>query len=270
MKTLTMTTVALLVLGLAVPVFAQQDEPWQGRGPEDRPGFGQHRGPGGGQGRGQGGPWGPGPGGGMRGRPEMSDKETQELVKTLMMVRLSEELELTDEQTVIMMRRIEKFNKENRNLAIERRKLVQALKQSIEEKATDSEILSQLEKLIKHDQGITTQKFKLIKTVGEGLTVEQNAKLYVFMGDFENEMRKLVRRARQQVGPPRGQFGEGGPGQFGEGEWRGGGQGRGQGGPGRGQGGPGRGQGRGGGGQFQPPPPPPPEGSEGDWQEPEY
>lgn len=149
-------------------------------------------------------------------------RDVRELVQLVMVARLAEGLQLTDEQTVVMMRRLEKIREHSDALAKERRELHKNLQQSLREKAPDQEIKEGLHALLEHDEQAARERREMFAQACEGLSVEQQAKLYVFIGEFHKEMQRLIKQARQRThgrqqmgpawrgeGPPAG----GGPGQ---------------------------------------------------------
>ena len=235
-----MTCAAFIIAG----AYAQPPEQGGGFGQGPQAG-GQHRGgPGGGpqddfgpgrrmregrEGRGPGGPReGRGPGGPMGG---FDDQETREVIETVMMVRMSKELNLDDEQTVLLIRRIEGFKEKQQELKKKHQELAEELREAVKSDASDSAIRAKLDALINHDRTMTAAKFDLFDEVTQGLDDTQRAKMYVFMQDFEDHMRRLIHRAQQrgrggmqQGGPPDGMQ-RGGP-PDGDGFGRGGFEGR--------------------------------------------
>jgi hypothetical protein len=153
--------------------------------------------------------------------PAWDKRDVRELVQLVMVARLAEGLELTDEQTVVMMRRLERIREHGDALTRERRELHKSLHQSLKEQAPEAEIQERLHALLEHDERAARERREMFAHACEGLSVEQQAKLYVFIGEFHKEMQRLIKQARQQAhalqqmgpawrgeGPPAG-----GPGQ---------------------------------------------------------
>lgn len=163
-------------------------------------------------------PPGGGPGMGRPAHDDWADRDVRELVGAVMMVRLSRRLGLDDEQTVLMMRRFDEFKEKEGRLKKERQEKMRALRAAVEGDAPAADVDAALEALEAHDRVLAQTKFELFEQAGAGLSAKQRAKLYVFMGEFENEMRSLVQQARRRAmarpdgfrdGPPR--FPEGRP-----------------------------------------------------------
>jgi hypothetical protein len=191
------------------------------------------------------------------------ERDIRDLVQMVMIARLAKALDLTDEQTILMTRRIEKFREESEAIAKERRELARDLRQSIRANAPEDEIAAKFKALVAQDEQIAKQKGASFEELSQGLSTAQQAKLYIFLSDFQGELRRLVHRARQRGGfgggMPGAPFGEGpgGPGGWGGG-FRGERFGQGPGGPGPGAGGPGPGPGAWGPPPGAPGPVPPP------------
>jgi hypothetical protein len=214
MNVLRLTVAALLIAGSAV--YAQEPPPPP---PEGAPAFEP----------GPGGPDRPMPPPGPEGREgrrefrepgmppmdgplpqEWMGKDVRELVETIMMARLSRELGLNDEQTVLTMRRFSEFREQSEIAKRERGDMMKALKEAIDAGQPDGDIEAKLVALVDQDRRIAASRQEIFEQVSEGLTMSQRARLYVIMGEFENDMRKLIQKARQRAGGQRGRF-PGGP-----------------------------------------------------------
>jgi len=247
-----------------------------------------------------GGPGGPPPpppqgfGPGDMGRDFAPPPEAQRLIEEVMIARMSRSLELGDEQTVRLVRVFSEHRDEMDKLNEEERELGKKLRQISQGKEPVEGLEDALKALRDNNQKMLEARFKLFDDMREGLPQEKQAKVYVFLQDFKEDMQGMVHQARQRMWDKRGGenpeeggrgwrreergYGQGG-GEFGgpphpQGPPPQGGQGYGpppQGGPGfppgpppgQGQGfgpghrpGPPPGQGQG--GNFPHPPPPPP------------
>ncbi len=136
---------------------------------------------------------------------EWMDRDVRDLVEAVMMARLSRELGLNDEQTVLMMRHFSEFKEKTGELKKQHVKLVKALKESVQSGAPEAEIEAKLQALVEHDKAMAQAKLDIVEQTGAGLSVSQRAELYVFLGEFENEMRKLIQTARRRAATPGGE-----------------------------------------------------------------
>jgi hypothetical protein len=148
-----------------------------------------------------------------------SDRELREMVEMVKMVKMSKELGLSDEQTVVMVRKFRDLEKKLGDLNRERRQLMNDLRAGIKASAPDNELSAKLKALIEQDQKILKDKLEWFQEASKGYSVAQQAKLYAFMTEFHEQMRDLIQKAREmrgdrQLGPrlnePRFRQGEGG------------------------------------------------------------
>lgn len=136
------------------------------------------------------------------GRPlpeEWMDRDAREIMEAVMVARISRELELNDEQTVLMMRRISEFKQETDEARKRRGELVRALNEAVRSGAAEANVEAKLHELVDHDRALAEAKFGMFERAGEGLNVAQRAKLYLFLGEFETDMRKLIQKARMRA-----------------------------------------------------------------------
>lgn len=132
------------------------------------------------------------------GTPSAEPVNTKQLVMDVLTVRLARELALNDEQTVVMAKRFTDYRAKLESLKKERQEQVKALRASISAAEPDAQIEAKLKALSKQDTKITEYKKNLYDSASEGLSIAQRARLYVFLSDFENDMRKLIQKAREQ------------------------------------------------------------------------
>lgn len=200
--TISRVIAALVALGLTAAlglVFAQEP----------------HRGP-----RGDG----PRPEGGPMGSPENRwGGPGGEFFAEVMMARLSRELELSDEQTVLMVRRFTELRDQTRELRRSRALLMRELEESLRKSAPDPEALKGLmEKITGIDEQVYLERRKLFEAMSQELDEVKRARLYLFLDRFEMDMRRMIGEARERHkgrpggrpdGPPREEEGpEGRPG----------------------------------------------------------
>lgn len=125
------------------------------------------------------------------------DQEIREMVTTVMMVRMSRELELSDEQTVLMVRNFSELRDKLTDLGEKRGKLIDTLRDKVDNHAPDSEIEPLLDQLMSIDDQREAARREAFEKAGADLTVSQRAKLYIFTQDFEWHMRRLIMKARE-------------------------------------------------------------------------
>ncbi|HPO15802.1 MAG TPA: hypothetical protein PLI09_20335 [Candidatus Hydrogenedentes bacterium] len=172
----------------------------------------------------------------MRWRGEKSmDADTRALLEEVMIARMSQELALDDEQTVLMVRRFSQFRDQLREMRKQRAEMAKELKALIKQNKEDASIEEKLNALTTIDEKIIQARVEAFNNAAADLTPWQRAKLYLFISEFENEIRGIMQKAREQrylqdgMGPgamsPKGPAGKGPSGLPGKGR-----SGRGQGG----------------------------------------
>jgi len=139
----------------------------------------------------------------------ISDAELRDLVETVLTARLAKTLGLNDEQTVLLVRRLSEYKDKLGALRKERQAMAKTLKENLKSDKPDAEIQKNLDELVAKDDQIFEFRKNVYEKAGEGLTTAQRARLYVFLGDFESDMRQLVQKAREKAfrrgygfGPP--------------------------------------------------------------------
>lgn len=132
--------------------------------------------------------------------PNADGGKTKQLVQEILMARLAHELVLNDEQTVIMLKRFTEYRAQLDMFKKERLELIRALRTSVSAKEADTAIETKLKALAAHDVKVAEYKKNLYDGASEGLSMPQRAKLYIFLSDFESDMRKLIQKAREQSG----------------------------------------------------------------------
>lgn len=178
-----MKTVAVLLLS-ALTIFAGgivlAQAPPPPPPPPDAPG-GPHLGPG---------LFGPqrGPGG----------ERARELLEQVFVARLSRKLELNDEQAVLMVRRYSEHRERILHLKGQRREITAQLRKRVEENKENPEINELLKRLEEIDRDIVNARFTIYEQLGADLRPAQRAALYLFIADFEEEMRGWLNQVQRR------------------------------------------------------------------------
>ncbi len=128
----------------------------------------------------------------------LGDVDARELVEMVRIMRISKELGLSDDQTIVIFKRHSEFRDEMGKLAQKRQETVAGLKRLLKSGSNEAKIEKQLQTLTKLDEEVLKKTSEGIKKMAEGLTVTQQAKLYVFVSEFPKDMRRIVDRARER------------------------------------------------------------------------
>ena len=129
------------------------------------------------------------------------------------MARLTRELALEDEQAVLLVRHMTEFRDQMMALRRERGEKMRALRQVVRESNDESRIQQLMDEVRAVNEKSMTARNDVLDFDGFELTTWQQARLLVFLNDFEADMRRLLRRAQEhrakETGRPARQDGEG-------------------------------------------------------------
>jgi len=96
-----------------------------------------------------------------------------------------------------LMRRLDKHIDKINGMKWERGGLNHFLRVDLQNASPDQEVKTKLEKLMALDITIAESIRAMIDEAATDLSVAQKAKLYLFAGDFEYEIKRLIERAQQ-------------------------------------------------------------------------
>ncbi len=143
------------------------------------------------------------------GRPGRESRPPQErarrggrMLEQVMLARLSEELELSDEQTVLMVRKFTDFRARRAELRKEREHLMKGLREAIDRNAPDTEIEGQLARLREQNEALMALTRALYEELSKDLSPRQRAKLFLFLERFDAEVQQMMRRVEERRVPP--------------------------------------------------------------------
>lgn len=120
----------------------------------------------------------------------------RELFEQVMIARLSKDLEFSDEETILLVRRFIEFRDEVQMQRREHERAVRALERAVNQNKTEG-IDKLLAEVMAFDEQLASAKRRMYEHVAEGLTPEKKAKLYLWLRDFETDMRRLLQQARK-------------------------------------------------------------------------
>lgn len=192
MRTTISLATAVLVLALVgmvtagaqeLPAAPPREEPAPGGYPPPGPPGPPREGPRGPMGRG--------------GFDQMDNQDVRELIETVKMVRLTKELGLTQEQTVVLVKQYNEYKERLERLSQRRQERLRDLKDAVHSDNNDR-IEAALKALITQDAEIAEMRRTAFNEVGKELTIKQKARLYVFLQEFDQDMRRLIQRARER------------------------------------------------------------------------
>lgn len=124
--------------------------------------------------------------------------ESRKLLEEVLMARLTRELALDEEQTVLMVRHLAEFRDKMAALRRERSVLARNLRQAVREGKDEKAIGKVLEEVVLHEEKMAVARREIVDFDGFELTTWQKAKLYLFIVDFESDMRQLLKKAQER------------------------------------------------------------------------
>ncbi len=126
---------------------------------------------------------------------DLENRNIFELVDMIMMVRISKELNLDDAGCIEFYRKIGNLLDKVHRLKWERGSTQFYIRNAIEKGEPSKVIAEKLERALDIDREIDAGVREMIHAASSYLSSEQAAKLFLFSGDFESEIKDLIGRA---------------------------------------------------------------------------
>lgn len=147
--------------------------------------------------------------GAMRQERADQQKDTRDMIEDLRIVRMTKELNLTDQQLAKFLPKMRENQAARREFNQHRTAAVKDLENLLNSKASEKDLQAKLSELDKMETDFQASERENRKVLTSQLSVEQQARLVVFQDNFEREMRELIRGIRQGspqpgMGPPPG------------------------------------------------------------------
>ncbi len=130
------------------------------------------------------------------------EKDPREVIEKVRIYKLTEALDLTEEQTMKLFPRLRDFRKREREFQRQRVATIDKLRDLIKTNAEEKEIVKVLDKLHEMQKNRLALQIKEMENIKELLTPVQQAKFLIFEEDFEREIRELIREVRCKRLPP--------------------------------------------------------------------
>lgn len=124
------------------------------------------------------------------------DQDLRQLLERILILRLRNSLELSDEQLHALSRRVGTFKERLTVMKFQRGGAREQLRDCLDEGLGEEQINVRLMALLRQEKAIAELLNEMIREAAKDLTVSQTAKLYLFVGDFETFMSDLIERAR--------------------------------------------------------------------------
>lgn len=126
---------------------------------------------------------------------DYADQGVISLVDALLMVRLSQALDLSSEESVKLFARVGPYKDQLHELKWQIGGNRDILRKAIAAGAPDEEIQKQLDDLLLEEKAVADLVGDFVLGAQDDVTIAQSAKLYLFLGDFETYIVNLLERA---------------------------------------------------------------------------
>lgn len=125
--------------------------------------------------------------------PRAKERAPRQLIETLRKVRLIEELNLTDEQSIKFFPKLNEIREAKEDLNQNRKILTDELMDLLDkDKRSSDQINAKLDKLFKLEDDFNKKETALKKEIRKILNPEQQARLILFQLRFDQEMREMI------------------------------------------------------------------------------
>lgn len=124
-------------------------------------------------------------------------KDPREIIEKVRIYKLTEALDLTEEQTTKFFPHLKEMRKTEQEFQKQRLELIQKLRDLIKNNAPEQEIVNVLNKFQEIHKKRMAAQMKEIEDLRQILTPVQQAKFMIFQEDFEREIRELIREVRK-------------------------------------------------------------------------
>lgn len=124
--------------------------------------------------------------------------DSRKLLEEVLMARLTRELSLNEEQSVLMVRHLAEFREKMADIRRERMVLARNLRQALRDNKDDDTIGKLLEEIVAYEDKASAERRKFVDFEDFKLSTSQKARLYLFIVDFEGDMRRLLKQAQER------------------------------------------------------------------------
>jgi len=129
-------------------------------------------------------------------------EELRKRIELIWMWKLTEELDLTKEEGGKLFPVLSTYEEKKRELREENRRIVQTLKQMIDDGASEGDLKRQIRSLEDNEQKLNKVEAEGFHELAKILSVEKQAKYIVFQEYFRHEIHGLIQKARHRERMP--------------------------------------------------------------------
>jgi len=125
-------------------------------------------------------------------------EELRERIELIWMWKLTEELDLTQEEGATIFPILRQYEEKKRTLRDENRELVRELDQLIKANASEGKLKKAIGALAENEKKFHQVQEEGFQELEKILSVEQQAKYIVFQAEFRREIHGLLRKAKER------------------------------------------------------------------------
>ena len=129
--------------------------------------------------------------------------EIEKLIESLRIVKMTEALNLSEEQSIKVFTKIGQIEREKKVLQKKKIEAIQNLRELVDSGAHEEDIKKSVENIKNLAVSIKEQDDALTKYLEGVLSVEQQARYIIFAEDFQKDIRKMIGHARDGRGKQR-------------------------------------------------------------------
>jgi|UniRef100_A0A7V3VUQ3 Spy/CpxP family protein refolding chaperone len=129
---------------------------------------------------------------------EFERKDPREIIERVRIYKLTEALDLSEEQAAKLFPHLKEMRKNEQEFQRQRMELLKDLKDLLNRKADESEIIKVLNRYQELQKKRMESQINEIEGIKKILTPEQQAKFLIFQEEFEQEIRELIKEVRSR------------------------------------------------------------------------
>ncbi len=127
-------------------------------------------------------------------QPRFENADIRKRIEEIRRFKLLDYLDLEEEQAVRFVTREKNFSKEEKRREEERNKIITQLKKAVEQGSSEDELKTLIDRYTTIGKEMTEARLAYFRSLGDLLTVEQQAKYLLFEKKFKDEIRRIIRK----------------------------------------------------------------------------
>jgi hypothetical protein len=136
----------------------------------------------------------------------MKEEDPHKLIEAIKIWKISEFLELDEDQMIAFFPKLKKIEKHRRESYKQRREMLEKMKKQLDKRQSDEAIKKTIDEVMTFDKQTKEREQELREEIMSVLTVTQQAKLLIFEERFEREIRNIIKEMKKErmgPGPPK-------------------------------------------------------------------